>query len=248
MRGRETKKKTPKKKRILLVIFSVVVIGFSLASRRALLSGESTTATLEGNEMIQTTSGEMVDAASIKKHLKELKTHGQMPEETPQIIMLDENFDVSTSQAFYQNALAGDIVLLYPGALVAVIYRPGEHRIVNQGPIVITDSEQEDETSPSVKEVAGGTEDEAPNKTLGKVTVHVRNGNGASGAAGIMQKALRTLGFLVPVAEDAAHDDYESSHVVVLNSEITTTDPLIESIAIEIKGKVSVTDALPEGE
>gem|GEM_PF-2355421 len=60
----------------------------------------------------------------------------QLPDEDAFLATI-QNMDELQGQAFFNNARNGDRVLIFPNAKKAVIYREGDHLIINAGPIEV---------------------------------------------------------------------------------------------------------------
>jgi mRNA degradation ribonuclease J1/J2 len=71
----------------------------------------------------------------IKEVLDEVKKLMIVPEEQPVMAKIDNADELKKQQAFFAGATNGDVVLIFPQAVKAVIYSPSRHLIVNSGPI-----------------------------------------------------------------------------------------------------------------
>jgi hypothetical protein len=61
-----------------------------------------------------------------------------LPEgETPTIATVTDAEKLKSQQAFFAKSVNGDKVLIYTGALKAVMYRPGDNKIIEAAPLVI---------------------------------------------------------------------------------------------------------------
>ena len=61
-----------------------------------------------------------------------------LPEgEAPTIATVTDPDKLKAEQAFFAKAVAGDKVLIYTRALKAIMYRPGENKIIEIAPLVI---------------------------------------------------------------------------------------------------------------
>jgi hypothetical protein len=66
----------------------------------------------------------------------------QVPDETPTIATV-QDVDKLREQDFFKDAENGDKVLIFTSAKRAIIYREGQNRIINSGPIVLTGNDVE---------------------------------------------------------------------------------------------------------
>lgn len=62
-----------------------------------------------------------------------------LPSETPTIATVEDKEKLK-DQPFFKDAVNGDRILIYQGARLAIIYRESENRLINVGPIAITDT------------------------------------------------------------------------------------------------------------
>ena len=67
-------------------------------------------------------------------------------DETPTLAKVSDP-SILQSQAFFKNATVGDVVLMYPKSLRAIIYDPAQNKIIEVGPI--TDASTTSATSTS---------------------------------------------------------------------------------------------------
>jgi hypothetical protein len=124
----ESKQAAPsRKKPFLFLVIATVFVGVVVV------------AVLEYREIIKLRDPE-AQSEVIKKEALELKNKVgrliQLPDEEPTIATVKEA-DKLKQQDFFKDALEGDKVLIFTEAKRAVIYRPGEHKIINSGPIVL---------------------------------------------------------------------------------------------------------------
>jgi len=66
----------------------------------------------------------------------------KLPSETPTIATVQDKEKLK-DQPFFKDANNGDTILIYQGARLAIIYRESENRLINVGPIAITDTKNE---------------------------------------------------------------------------------------------------------
>ncbi|OGH93579.1 MAG: hypothetical protein A2534_01640 [Candidatus Magasanikbacteria bacterium RIFOXYD2_FULL_39_9] len=60
-----------------------------------------------------------------------------LPEEAPTIATVTDPEKLKSEQAFFAKSAVGDKVLIYTGALKAIMYRPSENKIVEIAPLII---------------------------------------------------------------------------------------------------------------
>lgn len=70
--------------------------------------------------------------------LKALEDLMVLPSDTePVLAVVSDAETLRAQQAFYANAEDGDALLIFQSTQQAVIYRPGEHKIVNAGSLIV---------------------------------------------------------------------------------------------------------------
>jgi hypothetical protein len=79
------------------------------------------------------TAGPMsAETAALLEKLKEI---GPVPDETPQIIVIQDAASAKTTQPFLENAQDGDTLFLFFEAKLALLYRPSTNEIIVAGPL-----------------------------------------------------------------------------------------------------------------
>ncbi len=74
-------------------------------------------------------------AKSNESVVKRVGKHIMLPNETPEVTTVD-NAAAMTGQPFFANVKNGDKILIFPKAMLIIVYRPSEDILVNGGPIV----------------------------------------------------------------------------------------------------------------
>lgn len=123
----------PIQKRIILILCLIIVaggLGYGIF-RFVSLSQEV-------NKLRATPQG-VADAAKIEagKIAEQVKKLIAVPDDETPTIATVSNADKLKANAFFANAQNGDKVLIYTGAKKAIIFRPGENKIIEVGPISI---------------------------------------------------------------------------------------------------------------
>lgn len=85
---------------------------------------------------IDTKDGEL-SAAEEKAVIEKVASLFETPKETPVLAVIVDADTLVNEQSFYNGAVDGDVLLVYPKAAKAVIYGVKEERLVNVGPIVL---------------------------------------------------------------------------------------------------------------
>jgi hypothetical protein len=135
-------------------------------------------------------------------------------------------------QAFFTNAQNGDRVLIFTNAKKAILYRPATDKIIEVGPITISD-QQESAATPASEPTPT-----TPVKTL------LYNGTNTTGLTRTAEKMLteKKLAVTVIGRENAAKQDYTKTVVIDLTGKHKAT---AGQLAKELGGGVG---SLPEGE
>ncbi len=58
-----------------------------------------------------------------------------LPNATPTLFTIDDPAKLSSNQAFFKDAVKGDVLFIYQDTLKAIIYSPSRNIVVNVGPI-----------------------------------------------------------------------------------------------------------------
>jgi len=59
----------------------------------------------------------------------------QLPNETPTMATINNAASAKQAQPFLQNAQNGDILIVYPNAAEAILYRPATNKLIAVGPV-----------------------------------------------------------------------------------------------------------------
>ena len=132
------------------------------------------------------------------------------------------------NQTFFAHAKNGDKVLIYTKAQKAILYDPTERKIVEVGPINLT------QTSPTP----------AMSPTSAPVMVALYNGTTTTGLTSIVEKKLKTLepNVTVVVRDNASKATYVKTTVIDLSGKHA---PEAAALAKDLDGTVG---SLPKGE
>jgi hypothetical protein len=194
-----------------------VFVAAGLLSVYLIRQNPSTVGLLKGPEILKKEQEEFV--AEVGKSIK-------LPEGQPTIAEVTD-LEKLSGQVFFEQAAAGDKVLIYADAKKVILYRPLEKRVVEVGSINVESQDGE------VAGVAAET-----------VAVALLNGTEEKGATTTIEEKLKQV---MPQAEvklktNAAKTDYEKSLVVDMTGNQGT---VVESLAKDLGMEVG---SLPEGE
>lgn len=111
-----------------LVILAVLVTG-AILFRSGKISFDAATA--------NTLSAREVDriVTNVKKHIR-------LPDEEPLVALITDIDSLTATQAFYNGAENGDVLIVYPSVSKAILYSPDDDVLINVGPIVFDDNTQ----------------------------------------------------------------------------------------------------------
>jgi len=127
----------------------------------------------------------------VKKHIIIYET------EMPQIATINDAQELAKSQKFYENAKNGDKILLFGQR--AIIYNPTNDILVNVGPVIFQDNEEQGVEEP--------------------ITMEIRNGTATAGAANEWRNNLSELGSYTTIKiADAANRSYQAHQIINLNN------------------------------
>ena len=104
------------------------LIGFAVRPANRPVSGAETYAPPAGTKPAPHTETDIVKAAG---HLIEL------PDETPSVATVTDLAPLR-EQAFFANAALGDVVLMFPEARKALLYRPSLNRLIEAAPLSLS--------------------------------------------------------------------------------------------------------------
>ena len=107
---------------IVLLIAAVGVGGYYFKQYKSLKKDSSVDAKAESNRIID-----------------RVKALYNTPNETPSIVQVQDQSKVK-SQAFFKDARNGDYVLVYQKAKLAILYRESTNKIINTGPLSLSES------------------------------------------------------------------------------------------------------------
>ena len=124
-------KNISKKKLVLSLVYIIIVVG-------ALGFG----AAQYSNYRDLKNNPDKVAAQESSRITEKVSKLYKLPSETPTIATVQDKEKLK-DQPFFKDANNGDTILIYQGARLAIIYRESENRLINVGPIAITDTKNE---------------------------------------------------------------------------------------------------------
>ena len=124
-------KNISKKKLVLSLVYIIIVVG-------ALGFG----AAQYSNYRDLKNNPDQVAAQESSRITEKVSKLYKLPSETPTIATVQDKEKLK-DQPFFKDANNGDTILIYQGARLAIIYRESENRLINVGPIAITDTKNE---------------------------------------------------------------------------------------------------------
>lgn len=143
-------------------------------------------------------------------------------DETPTVATVSDSEKLKVNE-FFVNSKNGDKVLIYSGAKKAILFRPGENKIIEVGPVSI------------------GT----PSASIApaQVTFALYNGTDVTGLTKSYETTLKTKvsGAVVADRDNAAKRDYAKTILVDLNNKTSQAASLAQALGISV-------GALPDGE
>jgi len=74
----------------------------------------------------------------------------QLPDEKPTVAQINDK-DKLKEQPFFKSAQNGDYLLIFTNAKLAVLYREGENKLINVGPIAITPQQAQEQQNSAKK-------------------------------------------------------------------------------------------------
>ncbi len=143
---RETIQTKPSKagafsKLIIGLLLTLTVVGLGLAYYFYQKTEELQQRSTENNQL-----SEEARAKQIKSKVAKLISVPK--DEIPTIASVTDTGKLN-DQPFFKDAQNGDIIVIFPAAKKAIIYRESDNRLVNVGPIAITDSGAESNNAAS---------------------------------------------------------------------------------------------------
>ncbi len=154
--------------------------------------------------------------------------------ETPTIASVVDAEKLKNEQAFYRDVQNDDLVLIYPQAQKAFIYRPSTDVLVNVGPVYMNN---EATSAPATEE---------PTTPVEPISVEVRNGVNKAGLAAALRDELATSeAYTVEKIGDAGNKNY-TEYVLVDLGLADNQKPALATL--EAKYGVKAVTELPAGE
>jgi hypothetical protein len=164
-----------------------------------------------------------------KKLVAEVSKLISVPSDEDPTVATVEDSEKLKSTPFFANAQNGDRVLIYSTAKKAIIYRPGENKIIEVGPISIG--------TPSASVASATT-------TTDKISFVLYNAAGINGLTKKYEAELtsKVAGSQVLTRDNATKRDAETTVLVVLNKERSAqADQIAKALGISVS-------PLPAGE
>lgn len=160
----------------------------------------------------------------IKNLLNKVSEHILLPEgEEPTIATIVDAEKLSQEQAFYSGVQDGDKVLIYMNAQKAIIYREGDDKLINVGPIYTNqnanaEGEVVEDAEGEITEEMEEESDEVIEQSEEPLTIEIRNGSRTAGVAGTMRSKLSEYEeFEVIDIGDAKVKNYEDLYIIDLS-------------------------------
>ncbi len=168
-----------------------------------------------------------------------------LPAEIPTIATVTDKEKLKQYQ-FFQKAEIGDKVLLYNEAKKAYLYRPASGKLIEVGPIMLSDSAEASGSATSTTADSGvaGEATGSAKAEEKKFSLTLLNGTKSAGLATKAERVLEAANMtnIEVKTKSNSKNDYTKTVVVALNNE---AKPVAEQIAKELNASV---EKLPEGE
>ncbi len=223
---------TDEKKQQIVVGISVAALVIALLGMGSAVYFFRQSRTRPPEEQTDVPKGEIADDQSVLDAVRKLIL---LPNEEPRIVTIANVEELKTSQLFFQDAQNGDKLIIFTDAKKAVVYRPGEHIIVNVAPIVIG---SDTPSTPSAETPSGAIQGQP-------VKIALRNGTGIAGLTKKLEDALKTSipDAVITEKDNAKRTSYEKTILIVLN------DRMDKSIVQKIVNDLSLSiEKLPSDE
>ena len=185
-----------------------------------------------------------------EKAQKELATavvavskHMLLPEgDQPVLATVTDAKTLMSQQAFFNGAVNGDELLLFPRSLKAVLYSPSRNIIVNTGPI----QQSSAQTGATTQSNAQASVPIASAVATAILSVEVRNGTGKTGYASTIADQIRgNADYTITKVTDANKKDYAKT-IIFSRVNDDSKKQTISSLVAALRGDLVAT--LPSGE
>lgn len=179
-------------------------------------------------------SFDVTTEAGVKEITEKINVHFNLPKDDKPSVALVEDINQLTDQDFFKEAKNGDVLLMYPKSLKAIIYRPSEDKIINYTFITTnTNSGSTPEAVPTKKEASSSASVKEE-----KTRVVLSNGSKKEDLADSVEKQISSLNLSIEITskETATKDDYEKTLVIILSEENKT---VADKLAKKINGTVT---------
>lgn len=183
-------------------------------------------------------SPQVADAKEIEELVETIGAFFTLPEgETPTLATVTDREKLA-EQPFFQKAENGDKVLIYSQSGRAILYRPGNGKIVDVTTVNVNNPTAAATETPTPQVLGETTPQATP------VTVTLYNGSRKVGLTNTLEAKITAgvTGAIISQKEPAARNDYETATVVDVSGKNAA---MAETIATLLGGSVG---SLPEGE
>jgi hypothetical protein len=126
---------------LLVAIFLLWKVGFFTGGGETPLDTETPLQVTEDSTETAAQAGDQLSPKEIEKLVEKVRDLILLPspeEEQPLVATVVNADSLRGEQAFYRNIEEGDILMIYPSLAKALIYRPRTQKLINVGPLQIS--------------------------------------------------------------------------------------------------------------